>query len=548
LADLIRIEKLSYRYPNAALPALRDVSLRVRAGEFLLLAGPSGAGKSTLMRCVNGLTPHFSGGAVTGQVEVAGHNVLATGPRQLSRLVGFVFQNPESQSVLERVEPEIAFGLEQAGLSPQEMRLRVEEALGLLELVELRDRPLDSLSGGERQRVAIAAALALRPRILVLDEPTSQLDPQSAEEVLQALVRLNDDLGLTVLLAEQRLERVLRYGDRLVFLDEGRVVVDGPVREAIAVSPQKPPLVQLGARLGWQPLPLTVKEGRFFAEAEVTRTDVAHHSPEGAPWPQPRSALLEADSLRFSYGRSAVLRGVSLRLYPGETVALLGRNGSGKSTLLRLLVGLLRPASGEIRLHGRSIAGRSVADICREVAYLPQNPDDLLFAESVAQEMDVTLLNHGLAEKGLPLSPHALLAQLGLGSVARAYPRDLSTGQRQRVALGAVMVTAPSLLLLDEPTRGLDYRAKQELVTLWRKWQAAGMGLLLVTHDVELAARVADRVIVLSQGEVIAEGPARTVLPASPFFAPQVARLFPGREWLTVDDALNGLGYRRSDE
>jgi energy-coupling factor transport system ATP-binding protein len=547
---MITIERLSYTYPGAAEPALHDVSLQVRSGELVVLAGTSGAGKSTLLRCLNGLTPHFSGGTVRGRVEVAGLNVLQAGPHLLSRHVGFVFQDPEGQAVLDRVEPEIAFSLEQQATAPAEMRLRVEEVLNLLELAHLRDRPLVTLSGGERQRVAIATALALRPPILALDEPTSQLDPQSAEEVLQALVRLNEELGLTILLAEHRLERVLRHADRLVYLEGGRVLVDDEPRPAVARIPQRPPLVELALALNWRPMPLTVKEARRFVEEnpkpqipnsneEATyATNMQYATRNTSPTQNP---LLEAQGLHYSYGKRPVLRGVSLQVRPGEVVALLGRNGVGKSTLLRCLVGLLRPQAGEVLLMGRPSRHMDVADICQQVAYLPQNPDDLLFAETVAEELAITLRNHGLTETAVPLPPPALLAQLGLAGLAQVYPRDLSVGQRQRVALGAVMVPGPRLLLLDEPTRGLDYEAKRELVKLWQGWLAAGMGLLLVTHDVELAAQVAHRVLVMSEGEIITDGPAAEVLPASPLFASQIARLFPGRGWLTTADALNGM-------
>ncbi len=551
---MIAIDHLTFTYPHARRPALHDVSLAIQPGEFVLLAGPSGAGKSTLLRCLNGLAPHFSGGAIAGRVAVDGCDPIQDGPRPLSRVVGFVFQDPEAQAVLETVEVEIAFGLENAAVPPAEMRLRVEEVLNLLELAGLRDRPLATLSGGERQRVAIASALALRPRILALDEPTSQLDPQSATDVLQALVRLNEELGLTILLVEHRLDRIVRYADRLVYLEGGRVVVDGPVRQALAQVPplQAPPLARLALALGWQPLPLTTKEGLRFVEGTGNREQRTGNgvgqanSEQGMELARPTRnspvPLVEARGLQFSYNGRPALRGVELEVRPGEAVALMGRNGSGKSTLLKCLVGLLSPARGEVTINGRPARQMSLVEICRQVAYLPQNPDDLLFADSVLEELQVTLRNHGLAEGDLALPPAGLLAELGLSGLEEAYPRDLSVGQRQRVALGSLLVTAPRLLLLDEPTRGLDFAAKRRLITLWRRWQAAGMGLLLVTHDVEMAARVADRVIVLSQGEIIAAGPAAGVLNASPLFAPQVARLFPDRGWLTVEDALAGLG------
>ncbi len=530
---MIELENLTYTYPGGESPALRGVTLAIAEGHFALVAGPSGSGKSTLLRCLNGLVPHFSGGVVQGRITVAGHDPIAAGPQTLSCVVGFVFQDPEAQFILDRVEDEIAFALENAALPPAEMRLRVEETLQLLDLTALRDRPLATLSGGEKQRVAIAAALALRPRILVLDEPTSQLDPQSAEEVLQALVRLNQDLGLTIVLAEQRLERVLPYVDQIVYLDGAAAVLSGPPREVLARMPLTPPLITLGKALGWSPLPLTVKEGRAFAR------QTALEAPALAPrptMPGASSALLEVTGLSFAYNGKPTLRDIHLQVGAGELVALMGRNGSGKTTLLKCIVGLLRAQQGAVRLAGRALAGRETAEICREIGYLPQAPDDLLFADTVAEELAITLRNHGLLAQP-PLAPATLLARLGLAEVAGRYPRDLSVGQRQRAALGAITVTHPRALLLDEPTRGLDYQAKQALAALLREWQAEGMAILLVTHDVELVAQTAGRVVLLSEGEIIADA-APQLLTTSPLFAPQIARLFPERGWLTVEDAL----------
>lgn len=532
---MIYFNHLTYTYPGAPHPALTDVTLRIADGEFALVTGPSGAGKSTLLRCLNGLVPHFTGGVLGGRITVAGRDPVAEGPQVLSRVVGFVFQDPEAQFVVDRVEDEIAFALENAAVPPAEMRARVEEAMELLGLTPLRDRPLETLSGGEKQRVAIAAALALRPRIIALDEPTSQLDPRSAEEVLSALVRLNRDLGLTVVLSEHRLERVLPHADRLIYLPgPDEPVISGPPRQVLRQMDLTPPLVTLGKALGWEPLPLTIEEGcRFAAKLQVAsgKSQVASRKPP----------ILRVDDVFFAYDNALALRGVNLQVGAGELVALLGRNGSGKTTLLRCIVGLLRPKRGEIALAGESLVGRETADICRSVGYLPQEPDALLFADTVADEMAVTLRNHGLTENS-PIAPADLLARLGLSDVTACYPRDLSVGQRQRVALGAVTVTRPRLLLLDEPTRGLDYAAKRELARLLREWQAEGVGVLLVTHDVELVAQAADRVVSLDQGVVVTDGPPSEVLAGSSLFGPQAARLFPGAGWLTASDALTGLG------
>ena len=527
---MIKLQEIRYFYPDSDTAVLNDISLEIEPGEFVLVVGESGAGKSTLLRLFNGLVPHFSGGKIQGTAVVNGHDVIQSGPQILSREVGFVHQTPEAQAILDKVEPEIAFALENAGIPPAEMRLRVEEVLDLLDLTPLRHRTLVTLSGGERQRVAIAAALALRPSILVLDEPTSQLDPQSAEDVLKALVRLNEDLGLTIIVAEHRLERVLRYADRVIYVNHGRVHADGHPQDVLDQLPIVPPLIELAQKLHWRPLPLTIKDGRRHAR-QLTNKQLKPIRQAEAPAP-----LLSIRHAHQNYGDQIALHDVSLDIGAGEIVALLGRNGAGKSTLLRGLINLHPLAKGEVRLLDQPTAERSTAELCRTIGYLPQNPDDLLFAETVREELHTTLKNHDL-----PLDEAwvaELLEEMGLTAVAESYPRDLSVGQRQRVALGAIMVTRPQVLLLDEPTRGLDYGAKRALVALWQRWQARGMGLLLVTHDVELVAQVAQRVVVLSEGEVIGEGNTAVVLNASPLFAPQIARLFPQQNWLTTQDVL----------
>ncbi|HEX9372983.1 MAG TPA: ATP-binding cassette domain-containing protein, partial [Roseiflexaceae bacterium] len=382
----------------------------------------------------------------------------------------------------------------------------------------------------------------------VLDEPTSQLDPQSAEDVLQALVRLNHDLGLTIVLAEHRLERVLSYADQIVAVGTGGAgVLAGPPEEVIARIDIAPPLVALARALGWSPLPLTVKAGLRHSRPLLARQQIP---PRPAPAPGPQGQpFLQLQRVEVGYGARQVLRGTSLDVWPGEIVALLGRNGAGKTTLLKTLVGLARPQRGRAVVAGRDTARQTTADICRRLAYLPQDPNTLLFADTVREELQITLRNHRRAareDQGPRATPGAddallvpsLLDRLGIAEYASAYPRDLSAGERQRVALAAVSVTGPGGLLLDEPTRGLDYGAKRALAGLLRGWRSDGMAILLVTHDVEFAATVADRAALLSQGEVIASGPTVDVLGSSPLFAPQVARLFPGSGWLTVDDVL----------
>jgi energy-coupling factor transport system ATP-binding protein len=534
---MIKLKNLSFTYPNSPSPTLDSINLHIHEGDFVLLMGTSGAGKSTLLRCLNGLVPHFSGGTISGQLSINGLNPVEATPQVMSRHVGFVFQEPEAQFVMDRVEDEIAFALENAAFSPQEMRIRVEEVLDMLDLAPLRARSLETLSGGEKQRVAIAATLVLRPRVLILDEPTSQLDPKSAEDVLQALVRLNSDLGLTILLAEHRLERVLPYIDSLLYLPAIEYGDPSDILAKLDLN-QVPPLIALGKAFNWQPLPLSIKQGRRFSHKALLCTPIKETEPWSA---KQRFAYLVARNLRMSYdNQQAILKGIDISVRAGEIVVLMGRNGAGKSSLLKSLIGLCPIQGGEILLNGDNIVGQPVATIAQKIGYLPQDPNALLFANTVRDEFEITLRNHGLLvdENDVNKRIDELFEILGLSNKSAAYPRDLSVGERQRVALGAIMVIKPKVLLLDEPTRGLDYLAKRRLSELLRQWRDEGIAILLVTHDVELAAQVAERVVLMSQGEIIADGAPRTVLGHSPQFAPQVARLFPETGWLTVEDVL----------
>jgi energy-coupling factor transport system ATP-binding protein len=350
-------------------------------------------------------------------------------------------------------------------------------------------------------------------------------------------VRLNADLGLTIVLVEHRLERVLPFVDDLVYLSEdGRVMAHGAPRDVLQHLDSAPPLVTLGKALGWDPLPLTIKEGHRF-KGQLARRESARVEPST---PARNGSYLQVRDIEVGYNGHPVLRGVTLDVWPGEIVTLMGRNGSGKTTLLKSIVGLLSPRRGQLVVAGQKVAEQDVAEVCRQVGYLPQDPNALLFADDVREELRITLRNHGM-EEDPPIPPAVLLERLRLSGKAGAYPRDLSAGERQRVALGAVTVTRPSALLLDEPTRGLDYAAKEELVALLREWRDEGMAILLVTHDVELAAAAADRVVLMSQGEIIADGSPGQVLGSSPLFASQIARLFPGTGWLTAQDALEEL-------
>jgi energy-coupling factor transporter ATP-binding protein EcfA2 len=532
------VSNLTYWYPERETPALRALNWSIDPGEFVTVTGPSGSGKSTLLRCLNGLTPHFSGGTFDGVVTVAGHDTRHYSPRVLARLTGFVFQDPESQFVAGRVDDELAFGMEQLGVPSVTMRKRVEEVLDLLGIAALRNREIVTLSGGERQRVAVAAALALQPSIIALDEPTSQLDPWGAEEVLAALNRLNEDLGLTVVLAEHRLERVVAHADRLTVLaSDGSIALDGPPRVSLrdAEMGSLPALLALGRRLDWDPLPLSIKEGRAAQRRDAALGRIPAPAPPD-PAPSGGAPVVALQGVSAGWDRHPVLRNIDLDVRPGELLALMGRNGSGKTTLLRLVAGLHRPSSGRVLIAGQDTARLHPADIAQTVGYLPQNPSALFFAETLRAELAFSRTHHPRSG----LEPEATLAALGLEHAIDHNPRDLSGGERERAALAAVLVGGPRVLLLDEPTRGMDAARKRALIATLHRLRHDGVAILLATHDVELVAEVASRIALLGDGRIVADGGPRTVLSGSLTFTTAVNKLY-GDGFLTPGDILAGL-------
>jgi energy-coupling factor transport system ATP-binding protein len=538
---VIEFSSVGVAYPgqSASSPALRDVSFTVDEGELVLVVGPTGSGKSTLLRCVNGLVPHFSGGTMTGTVHVDGRNTRTHRPRDLADVVGFVVQDPLASFVTDTVEDELAYGMEILGVDPPAMRRRVEETLDLLSLADVRDRTLGELSGGQQQRVAIGAVLAAGPRVLVLDEPTSALDPVAAEDVLAALHRLVHDLGVTVLLAEHRLERVVHHADRVLLVDDGTVSAPLDPAEAMALSRVHPPVVDLGRRLGWSPLPLSVRDARRQARSLRDRLSSTRQQAASTPSADGRrdpAAIVSRLAVRR--GVAQALRGVDLELAPGTVTTVMGRNGAGKSTLLAALAGQVRPTSGLVRVAGLDPTATPPGRLVREVGLVPQDPDLLLYADRVAAECAAADAERGVARG----STRKLVDELTEGIDDDTHPRDLSEGQRLCLALAVVLVGRPGLVLLDEPTRGLDYPAKTRLVGVLRDLAAHGHTVAVATHDVELAADVADRVVVLADGEVVADGAARDILAGSPAFAPQVAKVFHPLPYLTVADVVAALG------
>lgn len=527
MSSVLRVERLSYTYADATVPALKDVSLTIEPGEFVVLAGDSASGKSTLLRAANGLVPHFHGGTLSGRVVVGGLDTHEHGPADLAGVAGSLFQDPESQTVMGTVRAELAFPLENRGHAPAAVARGVEEAALALGIEALLDRSTHELSGGELQRVALGAALAGRPRIVLLDEPTSQLDPVAGDELVWLLRRLNEEWGTAVVLSEHRLERCLGHADRVVVLQDGAVACDAPPRAFLDwAAEHHPALLTPGARLfqraGLRPTPAGVKDARgtlrghgLLADEDAVgavpvQPDSAGVGSGGGPLAavgrllrrtaDDGSAVAARDLWHELPGGRTILRAVDLRVAPGECVALMGRNGAGKSTLLRHLAGLQDGTRGSVTAAGR-------------VALLLQSPGDYVLHERVGDE-----------------APAAALAVVGLEDLADRHPRDLSGGQRQRLALAIVVGDgpAPVVLALDEPTRGMDRVDKGDLAERLRAAARDGAAVIVATHDTEFAASFATRVVLLADGRPIADGPPRDVLAGGWYFATETARILGG--------------------
>ena len=524
---LLRVAGLTYRYPGADAPALADVDLEVHRSELVLLAGSSGSGKSTLLRAAAGLVPHFHGGHLAGRVVVGGLDTRSSGPAEVASVAASVFQDPESQVVMSTVRAELLLPLESAGRSPKAAARAIEETALSLGIAALLDRPVETLSGGELQRVALASALVTQPRLLLLDEPTSQLAPVAGDELIWQLRRMNEEWGTTVVLAEQRLERCLGAADRVVALAGGRLACDadpaGFVEWAAAAAPElAPPASRMFALAGLRPLPVGVKDARSQLDsAGLGSSEEDEEAPPDGGRDAPRRRLrrsrrsppgaLELDRVWVEYddgtgGGLAALRGLSLKVEAGESLALLGRNGAGKSTLLRVAAGLRAPDRGAVRAAG-------------EVCLVVQDPAAFFLHDSARGELP-------------PAFADAALEDVGLAPKAESNPRDLSGGERQRLALAIVLAgrgigggSPPAVIALDEPTRGIDGGQKLALAERLRKLATAGAAVIVATHDVEFAAQLADRCVLLGEGRIVADGPAREVLSGGRYFATEVARV-----------------------
>lgn len=550
---MIEFKDFSFYYPNCEIPSLDKINVRIDEGEFLVITGPSGGGKSTFLRSINGLIPNFYGGKISGEVLVKGKNVSKTPTNQMSEIVGMVFQDPENQLVSNQVEREIAFGMENLCFSKEIMKKRIEESLDAVNISRLRNKTIHELSGGQKQKVAIASALATHPEILLLDEPTSELDPGSAESVLNVIEKINDELGLTIILVEHRLERVIHHVDRMLMIDSGKILYDGSPRKLKSNNVKDwkvgmPPVTRLAMNFQKEivnnGIPLTVKEARLSLKEVLTtpKNKITWEKKESS-----KRVTLSMDKVFFSYdGEKDVLKDISFNVFEGDMIALMGKNASGKTTLVKLMNGLIKPRKGKILLFGKKISDYPLEELIQKVGIVFQDPNLHLFNDTVQKEVEFVLRNLKVDENLIKKKTEEILKYFKIYQYKDSYPHDLSGGERQRVALASVLVSDPEILILDEPTRGMDYYLKRELISYLRE---KAKTVIMITHDIETAAEFSDRVILLSEGNIISDGGKRDVLSKALLFSPQINRLIQPYakfgipdDTLTVEEALEVIG------
>lgn len=477
---MISLSHYSYTYPGTSTPVLHDLSFRVRKGEVVIVTGPTGAGKTTLTLAASGILHHDYGGKATGQVTILGKDVTDySGVEELGLHIGVVFDDADAQLIFTTVEEEIASGLENLDLPRDELLRRMEHVLTITRTDELRDRAPYTLSGGQKQRVAIAATLALGTEILILDEPTSELDEEGSQMLFQILSDLKYE-GKTVMLVEHKLDALISLADRMVFLDEGTIVAEGSPEELLRD----------------EKIRAVLHRDHLIIDASTCCRP-----------PQPRvggdagPSVIEIHGLVHRYGEFEALKGIDLSIYSGSFVALIGDNGSGKTSLIKHLNGLLRPTEGTIAINGRDTSAQPITELARSVGLVFQNPDTMLFEESVEREVAFGLKNLGVSDIDQRIT--AVLDQVGLTGVRTTYPRSLSRGERQRLAVACIVAMQPAVIVLDEPTTGLDAQESTRVMEIAQALQRQGHTIVMVTHNMQIVQDYADRIILLEKGSII---------------------------------------------
>lgn len=526
MKTIINVDDVSFSYGTQTEQALKHISLDVNKGDFIGIIGPSGAGKSTLAACLSGAVPHHYTGTFFGTVMVDGRDTCEVSLTDVSQIVGSVLQDIDTQMVASVVEDEMLFGLENFGVPHDQIEQRVSETLETVGISDLRDREIATLSGGQKQKVAIAAILAMRPRVLVLDEPTAALDPASSTLVFETLREANRALGITIVVVEQKVALLSEYCNRVLVLNHGEIALQGEPHEVFAhtdelrtIGVDCPRVTRIFNSLAADGLAsgipcLNVDEAERLISgivdpahtaSEVQAPAGSPHAPSLRPHAKDAEPVLTFDHVEFAYPNGgAAVHDLSLTLYPGELVGIVGQNGAGKTTLTKLLTGLLKPASGSVRVTGLDTAAVPTSRIAREVATLFQNPDRQICKDTVLDEVAF-----GLELAGIDRTEALRRAQLVIdrfGLPADEAPFSLSRGQRQMVALASVVVVEPKIVVLDEPTSGLDYRECMTVMETVRTMAERGCAVIMVCHDMEVVSDFAERIVVMADGRILDRG------------------------------------------
>ena len=533
----IDIKNLSYTYPLENKKSLDGVDLQVHKGEVILVIGKSGSGKSTLAKCISGSVPHFYGGTIEGTIKLNGRPLDEIEHNERAQEITMVFQDPEKQLVMNKVHREIAFGLENVGIDESKIKRRVFESMQFANILPLAYRDIKTLSGGQKQKVAVTSAIAYMPNCIILDEPTSQLDPASAEEIVNLVKKINEELGITIIIIEQRVNKWFDVVDKIVYMKEGKITFfndkkDFYLRSTMEEENFLPDYVRLLKRLGIEEIPESFKEARVLLEhidfkSEDDKTIKCNS----------KKVIIESKKLSCSYDGVKAVNNVSLTIHEGEFIGIMGANGAGKSTLLKAIMGL-KDYEGSLKVKDFQVKGKGMKQLARTIGYVSQNPNDYISKQTVYDELKFTLDNHGI--KDCEEIIEETLKNLDIYNLKDKNPRDLSGGQKQRVAIASILVLQPEILLLDEPTRGLDLELKHRLGNTLSKLRDKGTTIIMITHDVDFTCSFCSKFILMFNGEIVSEGSREEVLSDGIYYSSTVNKLLrhKNHNLFTIEQAL----------
>lgn len=523
--EVFKIKDLSFKYPMNSRYSLRDIDLEVNKGEFITICGKSGCGKSTLLKHFKTpLTPHGEG---CGEISYKNKPIDSIDQRIMASDIGFVLQDPDSQIVTDKVWHELAFGLENLGFDNTTIRLRVAEMASYFNIQTWFHMDVSQLSGGQKQLLNLASIMAMQPSVLILDEPTSQLDPIAALEFLDTIKKINVDLGVTVIISEHRLEEVMPMSDRVIVMDKGSIISDGSPEQVCRELRDRdndmfvamPSTTQIISKISGDSYPITVKEGRDQLESYYRDREIRTRRLDSSYIPPVQPIKLEAKDLYFRYSRNSrdIIKGLNLEVREGQLFAIVGGNGTGKSTTLSMLAGINKPYHGKLLIDGRRVdkgrKGNSVKTIL-----LPQDPKLLFVKESVSEELEHVLRDNKYAEADIKERITDIVRALDISDIIDSHPYDLSGGEQQRVALAKVLLLEPDILLMDEPTKGLDSHFKTKLADIFKDLQAKGITLVMVSHDIEFCASYADMCALVFDGSIITMNTPREFFSGNSFY------------------------------